>query len=282
VGIHPFGKYLDLQLGVVKLPFSILELNPTARFEFADYGPGNELTKDLGFAGHDIGAQLVIAPLEKSRWLRATLGAYRAHAHDEHASPLGMLGARVESEALKHLRCGVDVLWQPRSYQYKEAFNTSSKDVLPNPPDPLFPASEYWGDAYAASADVSFTPKRFSARAEGMLGKRGDRVTAYGANHFAGAWLILSHRFEVGDTKLRPAVRGEWFDADSTRRGGTRRALSGSFTTEFSKRIQLMLDVTHIWVEPKTPVLDPPKPFPETPYLDLDATRITLQLQAQY
>ena len=55
------------------------------------------------------------APLPKAKYLEITAGIFRGHAHGEQASPLGAIGARVESKPFKGLRLGVDFIAQPQS-----------------------------------------------------------------------------------------------------------------------------------------------------------------------
>lgn len=280
--LRPFeSAHFEVLAGIMKLPFSTMELDPIAEFELANLGISDDLIKDLGFGGRDLGAQVVYSPFSKARWLTAVVGAFGGHAEDEHASPVGTISARLESRPLKGLRLGVDGAVQPRDLEYKRPFDTSSKDVLPNPPDPFYPTAKYWRKGNAASADVSFDRYHFDARAEVMAGDRTDVMNAYGAQRFMAGWALLAYRFKLGPLKLRPAIRAEWLDADATRQGGVRRQVSVALGLWHTKNVLFLLDATHVDVEKNSPLLDPPTPLQTDPYLELSRTVGTVQLQVR-
>jgi hypothetical protein len=279
--LRPIPKRLEIAAGVFKLPFSILELDPVARYELSSLGDADDFIKELGFAGRDVGVEVMVAPLSKPKHLRLILGAFRGHAKDEHASPLGAVGARVESKPWKALRVGLDVVGMPRSANYKQPFETSSKDVLPMPPDPLYPREQRFDSGKAYSADVTFSHKHFTLRAEGMLGDRIDIDTRYGARSFWAAWALVSYRFRAGPVRLLPAARIEWMDADRDHSVGRRRLITLGVNVLFTKTIRFVIDVTHTDVEGNTPVLEQPQPLAVFPYLDLDSTRVVAQLQLE-
>lgn len=281
VSLHPFGPHLDIVSGIMKLPFSTMELDAIADYELSRLGVSDDLIKDLGFGGRDVGAEVIYSPLGKARWLSMTLGAYEGHSHDEHASPVGALGARVESEPLKGLRFGADAVHMPSDLEYRRPFDTSSKDVLPNPPDPFYPTAQHWRAGTAASADFSLDRWHWRFRVEGLAGDRIDVDTAYGAKHFMGAWALLAYRFRAGPVHFMPTLRAEWLDMDSTNKGGVMRQVAVGWNTSFSKRVNLVLDVTRIQVEDGTPVLNQPTPLQTDPYMDLSRTLFTGQLQVQ-
>src|SRR5262249_14410828 len=156
------------------------------------------------------GAEIMVAPLAKPRWLRLIAGAFRAHAADEHASPLGAIGTRLESKPIKGLRVGVDIVAMPFSSDYKRPFETSSKEALPNPPDPLYPNERRYAGGKAYSADITYSRHRFMIRGEGMLGDRIDVDTRYGARSFWAAWGLMAYHIHVGVFQLVPTLRAEW------------------------------------------------------------------------
>jgi hypothetical protein len=279
--LRPLPKRFEITAGMFKLPYSILELDPSARFELADFGEADELVKDLGFAGRDIGVQLMAAPLAKSKWLRVSAGVFRGHAHDEHASPFGAIGGRLESKPLKGLRIGADVVGFPRTLTYLRPFETSGKDVLPDPPDPLYPRAQQWQKGVAYSADVGYERKRFVVRGEVMYGDRVDTFTRYGAETFAAVWGIAAYRFPVGPVQLMPALRAGLLDADRQHDVGLRRELSAGLTMLFLERARFLIDVTRTDVQADSPLLDQPKPLQDPPYYELDHTRVVAQLQVE-
>jgi hypothetical protein len=279
--LRPLPKHLEVYAGVFKLPFSTMELDPIARYELANLGPSDDLIKDLRFAGRDTGAEVMLAPFSKAKLLRVYVGAFRGHAHDEHASPIGAIGGRIESKPVKGLRLGVDSVVQPWSLTYPRPFDTSSKDVLPMPDDPLFPRAQHWASGAAYSADITFDRWHLMLRAEGMLGTRVDVDTRYGARSFWAAWGLAAYRIRIGAFELRPALRAEWLDADREHPVGLRRTLGAALTCAFTNQVALLVDATRTDVQSASPILDQPRPLPGFPYLELDETRIVAQLQVE-
>jgi hypothetical protein len=279
--LRPIPKHFELHAGLFKLPFSILELDPIAKYELSSLGPADDLTKDLGFGGRDTGADVMLAPLHKAKLLRVYAGAFRGHSHEEHTSPLGAIGARIESRPVKGLRLGADVVDHPYSPTYQRAFDTSNRDVLPMPDDPLFPRAKHWASGAAYSADVTFERFRLMLRAEGMLGTRVDVDRRYGARSFWAVWGIVAYRFRAGPVRLMPALRAEWLDADREHSVGLRRALTAGVSCFFTKQLRLLVDVTRTDVEPGSPFIAQPLPLPGFPYFELSTTRVVAQLQLE-
>ena len=277
--VRPVPKRVEVAIGILKLPFSTMELDPIARYELSELGATDDLLKNLGFAGRDVGVELMVAPFAKPKLLRLSLGAFGGHAKDEHASPLGAVGARIESKPLKGLRLGVDAVGMPNSQDYKRPFQTSGKDVLPNPPDPLYPREQRWTAGKAYSADATFERHHLTLRAEGLLGDRVDVAERYGARSFWAAWALLAYDVHVGWLRCTPVVRAEWLDLDRDHDVGQRRELSGGIGLPYKKKMRLLFDVRRTSVQKGTPVLDSPKPLPAFPYFDRSSTRITAQLQ---
>lgn len=281
LSLRPIPRRLEFMVGQFKAPFSILELDPTSRFEFTDFGPSNELLGALGMAGRDLGIQLLAAPLRKRKRLQLMLGAFQGHARDEHDFPAAKLAARIEVKPIKSLRLGVDAVRHLRDVTFNRPFNTSDKDLLPAPPDPLYPAQKRWGKGGAYGIDARYKRKGLMIRGEAIYGDRIDIDERYGARHFWSAWGLCAYRFKVGRVKLMPAIRAEWLDADAGHGKGLFRTLSASLTTIAWSRLRFVIDVTRTDVEAHTPVLDQPKPLQADPYLALDHTRLTAQLQLE-
>jgi hypothetical protein len=279
--LSPVPKRFELVAGVFKLPYSILELDPVARFELPNLGQADDLIKNLGFAGRDVGVEVMFAPLPRPRWLRATVGIFNGHAKDEHSSLVGAIGARLESKPIKGLRVGVDAVGMPSAQDFKRPFNTDSDDILPNAPDRMYPREKRWGSGIAYSADVSYTRKYWSVRVEGMLGDRVDIDERYGARSFWAVWGLVAYRFKVGPLGIMPAARVEWLDMDREHDVGARLELSAAVNVLYKKRIRWLFAVTRTDVQPSTPFLEQPKPLPYVPYFAIDHTRVTLQLQLE-
>ena len=279
--VRPLPKRVEIALGILKLPYSTMELDPIARFELTDLGATDDVIKRLGFGGRDVGAELMVAPLPKPKLLRISLGAFAGHAKDEHASPLGAIGARIESKPLKGLRLGVDAVGMPTSQDYKRPFETSSKDVLPNPTDPLYPREQTWAAGKAYSADATFERHHLMVRAEGLLGDRVDVAERYGARSFWAAWALLAYDVHAGWLRLTPVLRAEWLDLDRDHDVGRRRELTAGVGIPFKKQMRFLVDVKRTDVQKGTPVIDPPKPLPAFPYFDRSSTGVTAQFQLE-
>jgi hypothetical protein len=275
------GK-LELVVGLFKLPFSVLELDASSRFEFADFGPVNRLVSELGFAGRDLGVQAFWAPLRKAKRLRLSLGSFGSHANGEHDSPFGALAARIESKPNKHVRLGVDWVEHTKRVTYDRPFDTSDKDELPNPPDPLYPAQRRWDKGRALSADVRFKNKGLMVRGEFLYGDRVDRDERYGARTFWAAWGIAAYRIDLpSHVRLLPALRYEWLDADREHEVGVHQTFALALNVLFWERTRFVLELTRREVQADTPLLDQPKPLQLEPYLALDSTRVIAQLQLE-
>jgi hypothetical protein len=262
-----------------KLPFSVLELDPIANYRLADTGEADSLVKDLGFAGRDVGAEIMLAPLSKPKRLRLAIGVFRGHAHDENGAFVGALGARIESQPMKGLRFGIDWVGHPYKVVYRNATDTSNKDIIPFPADPMYPRAETWTRGQALSADAKFQRYHLTFMVEGMLGTRVDYDTRYGAETFAAIWAVLGYRFAVGPIHLMPVVRAEWLDADREHDVGLRRELSAALNFDLTQSVRFVIDVSRTDVQANSPVLDMPKPLPVDPYYELDETRVVGQLQ---
>ena len=274
-------KRVEVAAGILKLPYSTMELDPIARFELSDLGTTDDLIKDLGFGGRDVGVELMAAPLPRPKLLRITLGAFGGHAKDERASPLGAIGARIESHPVKGLRLGVDAVGMPHSADYKRPFATGSKDVLPVPPDPLYPREQRWDAGKAFSADIGYERHRITIRTEGLIGDRVDVDERYGARSFWAIWALAAYEVHAGWLRFTPVIRAEWLDTDRDQSVGGRRELSAGVAFPYKKRARLLVDVKRTDVQAGTPVLNPPKPLRELPYFDESSTRITAQLQVE-
>ncbi|HVY28133.1 MAG TPA: hypothetical protein VHB79_16360 [Polyangiaceae bacterium] len=274
-------KRVEIAAGLLKLPYSTMELDPIARFELSDLGATDDVIKNMGFAGRDLGVELMAAPFSKRKLLRFTLGAFSGHAKDERASPLGAIGARIESRPIKGLRLGVDAVGMPNSQDYKRPFKRSSKDVLPMPSDPLYPREQRWAAGKAYSADISYERHHFTFRSEGLIGDRVDTDERYGARSFWAVWALLAYDVHAGWLRFTPVIKAEWLDLDRDHDVGGRRELSAGVAFPYKKRVRVLVDVKRTDVQAGTPVIDSPKPLPAVPYFDVDSTRITAQLQVE-
>lgn len=281
VSVRPVPKRVELAVGLLKLPYSTMELDPIARYELSDLGQTDDLIKNLGFGGRDLGAELMVAPFAKPKLLRVSLGAFGGHAKDEHASPLGAVGARIESKPLKGLRIGVDAVGMPTTQDYKRPFETSGKDLLPSPSDLRYPREQRWAAGKAYGADLTYDRHHLMLRGEALIGDRVDVEERYGARSFWAAWALCAYDFQLAWLRFTPVLRAEWLDADREHDVGRRRALSAGLSFPYEKQLRFLVDVTRTDVQRGTPVLESPKPPPAVPYFARDSTRLSAQLQLE-
>lgn len=280
VTLSPVPKHVRFLVGVLKLPYSILELDPIAKFEFTKMGDANDLTKGMGFAGRDIGAEIVVSPLPKPKHLTLALGLFRGHAHDENASLIGAVGARAETHPIKGLRFGVDWVDFPKTETYLNPFTTGATTLLPNPENPNFPRSQTWLSGHAFSGDITFSRWNLMLRTEGMLGTRVDHDTLYGASRFGAFWGIAAYRIPAGLVDLQPELRAEWLDTDLDHSVGVRRTLTAGFATFVTKYVRFVIDVARTDVQANSPFINQPLPLQDVPYNAISNTCVTGQLQA--
>ncbi len=280
VDLRPVPKHVHFLAGILKLPFSITELDPIAAYEFTRMGQANDLIKGLGFAGRDVGAEVMVTPLAKPRYLTLALGAFRGHADEENGTLFGEVGARAATEPLKGLRFGVNWAVMPKTITYLNPFDTAHKDLLPNPENPNFPRSRTWDKGQAVSADVTFHRFGLMLRTEGMIGTRVDHDTQYAASRFGAVWGIAAYRFPLAKSfSLQPALRLELLDTDLDHNNGLRTQLAAGFATYFTKSVRFLLDVERTIVQDNSPYIDQPLPLHAVPYNALSNTCITGQVQ---
>jgi len=279
VELRPLPKHLHFAAGILKIPYSIHELDAIARYEFASSGDANAMISDFGFGGRDIGAEVIVSPFSKPRYLTLSAGVFRGHANDETASPIGVIAARLETQPIKGFRVGGGIVSQPQTSVDLSALNTSGKDLLPNPTDPLYPRARTWQKGNAYGVDLTFQRGPLRLRAEGLLGDRVDFDSRYGATQWAAAWATAAYRFDLGLIAIEPALRVEFFDSDFKRDAGLHREFSFALGTHVYKSTKLVVDVTRMDIQDNTPVIDQPLPLRAVPFNALSYTRATVQLQ---
>lgn len=248
-------KAITVTVGLFKIPFSLLELLPIAEFELANVGPTDDLIKDLGFGGRDIGAMVEVAPLKKKKWLELQGGIFQGDSvGPQHYSVPGILAFRADSRPIPKLRLGADCATRVHSV-------TDRADVLSAP-------YEKYSTGTACSADVTLAYKKFGLRAEWMTGVRTDTPEHPGGNvrNFMAAWAIASYRFKLRNKlALLPAFRFEWLDEDESHDTGIITSISGGMALEFFTSTRLLFDLTRQNVQVGTRYRsDPPFYRPST------------------
>ncbi len=291
VEVKPIPRRLEITAGAFKIPFSTMELDPIASYEAASLGPTDDLLKDLGFAGRDVGAQVRVAPLSKRKLLQLYFGVFRGNAVDENASPTGTIAGRIESRPLKFLTVGASFADKPVTQLYERPFTISRSKVIPRPDlGSTNPYAKHLGAGKAAEVDLALKLGGLSVRGEGLMGDRVDLDTRYGAQRWWAAWGLAAFRFSAGPIDLMPVARVEWLDGDRDRSdSGQRLSMTAGLNFLFTDGIRLLLDVSRTNVQAGSPLLSQPKPLPvptadatgwvDHPYRDLGNTKVTVQLQ---
>jgi hypothetical protein len=229
--LHP-TKAVTVTAGLFKIPFSLLELLPIADYEFADVGPTDNLIKDLGFAGRDVGAMVDVAPLRNGKLLHLQAAIFDGdndHAQ-RHVLP-AMLAARITSRPLKQLRLGVDCAYRPHAVSDTEAGSVY----------------ERYSEGGACSADAALAFGHFGFRGEWMAGKRTDTpsITDHGTHDFMAAWAVASYRLKLSrKMALLPALRAEWLDEDQPSSQGQTTYLTAAMNLELSASARLLFDLS--------------------------------------
>ncbi len=270
-------------VGLFKRPYSLLELLPIADFEFADVGPTDEVLKELGFGGRDMGAMVQVEPLAIKRWLNLSAGMFAGDGEGRFASAVGLLAARAESSPLRIVRLGADASYRPRRTLMLLEDTVDYKGV------------DFLDRGGAVSGDVSLAVGRMEVRAEGLYGKRVDMMSRRndgtgfyvgdcpsGNCHWLAGWGLVTYRVPVGKRSvLMPAVRAEWLEMNRERHLGKRTYLTGAVDFDVTPELRLLVDVTWRHVQPGSQSLNQLNQFITfgSEIYDLSGTRMTLQAQ---
>ncbi len=270
-------------VGLFKRPFSLLELLPIADFEFADVGPTDEVIKELGFGGRDMGAMVQVEPLRTKRWLNLSAGMFAGDGEGLYATAFGLLAARVESSPIRSLRLGADASYRPRRTPMLLEDTVDYKGV------------DFLDRGGAVSGDVSVAFGRMELRAEGLYGKRVDMMSRLndgtgfyvgdcptGSCHWLAGWGLATYRVPLGRRSvLMPAVRAEWLEMNREQHLGKRTYLTGAVDFDVTPELRLLVDVTWRHVQPASPSLNQLNQFITfgSEIYDLSGTRMTLQAQ---
>lgn len=229
---------ITVTAGLFKIPFSLLELLPIADFEFADVGPTDELIKDLGIGGRDIGLKLTVTPLAKRKTLSIEAGIYDGDNHNLQKNPgPGILAARAKVRPVSHLEVAGDCVYRPT--------NVRDLDDSGNP-------YQKHSKGGACSVDASFSYHRFAIRGEWMTGKRTDAPLFHDDkdHRFSAVWALASYRVRLKKSmSLRPAVRVEWLDEDQPSNIGQTFALSAALNLDLSNSTRILFDLTRSRVQ---------------------------------
>ncbi|HEY5957149.1 MAG TPA: hypothetical protein VIV60_11370 [Polyangiaceae bacterium] len=273
-------RRVRFDVGLLKRPFSLLELLPISKHELSDVGEVDNFIKDQGYGGRDFGVIARFQPLSRRRMLTVSIGAYRGDIDEGFdASPVKLVGGRLETHPIKHLRLGVDAVWRP----FSNVRMTEPADASVA----AYTKAAVMKHGMAASTDATLTFRHFEARAEMLLGKRTDLVAIASSNgrqsSFWAAWIVLAPQFEVGNVLLVPAARAEILDVDPLNpAGGRKRTLSAVLGLVPFTGVRLLTDVTRSWNDRDFIALDKvPWSHGQAKYYVTEPnwTRVTIQTQ---
>jgi hypothetical protein len=235
--IRPF-KWLEITAGLFKRRFSLLELLPIADFELTDEGLTDNLIKDLGFGGRDIGASFRISPLAKKRLLSIYLGAYAGDPEEGYNTSIGkLLNARIESKPFPFLRLGIDGSWRTSVSAGHEKYPDYLQETTTLTPGKAF------------SADVTYSANGLEIRAEVMYGDRTDAMWIQPDVKFLSTWALAAYRFKLWNFGLMPAVRFERLDGEANRAGGARVYATAGINLLFTDQLRLLIEASRYSVE---------------------------------
>jgi hypothetical protein len=243
-------RRLQIDFGLMKRPYSLLELLPIAKHELADLGPTDTFIKNQGFGGRDMGAVIRYQPLPDRRMMTISVGAFRGDIDEGFdASPIKLVGGRIETHPMKHLRLGVNAVYRPYdNVEMQETTETTSSGIDTS----SYKKTVTMRKGAAAGSDVTLTYRHFEARAEALFGKRTDanQLPNGKQGSFWAAWIVIAPRIPIGKWLLVPAVRAEVLDTDALNPNGQRRLLTGVLGVVPSPGLRVIADVTHVWTDP--------------------------------
>jgi hypothetical protein len=285
-------RRLQVDLGLLKRTYSLLELLPIAKHELADVGATDDFIKSQGYAGRDVGAVIRYQPLPTRRMMTISLGAFRGDIDEGFdASPLKAVSARVETHPVKHLRLGANAVWRP--YESVKMTN-QTEDVTATGTGTTTTTTTYnrtvtMKKGAAAGTDATLTYRHLEIRGELLLGKRTDPIENQSlADRLAGkqgsfwaAWVVVAPKIEIGKWLLVPAAKAEILDTDAMNSNGQRRSIVGVLGVIPMNGVRIIADVTRTWTDPslrafdKVPWTSSPKIYVTEP----SWTRATLQAQ---
>ena len=279
---------LQITAGLFKRSFSLLELLPIADFELADVGPTDDLIKDLGFGGRDIGAMIRVSPLPKKKLMHLFLGSFAGDNEEGYdAKPWKLLTARIELRLSKSLRLGLNGAWRPSENVVRFDHTGATSRAFP-PYEPFAFGSEYvnLGKGKAFGGDTTLAAGGFGLRAEFLAGTRTDVIYRGDARTFLSAWGIATYRIPIDTWSLLPALRVEWLDTDREHDTGGRLYVTGGLNFDFTSNLRLLFDLSYLHAQLGTPALNdipwyPGNPFKLGPTRPGEANRIGFIVQMQ-
>ncbi|MSP93287.1 MAG: hypothetical protein EXR79_16085 [Myxococcales bacterium] len=270
------GKRFDVTLGYIKRRSSLLELFPTAEFEFAWPGPTDGFLRDMGWSGRDTGVLVRFLPLPKRHWLTVHAMASGGGVEDGLAAEPGkLLALRLEGEPWQgHLRLGGSVSLRRETVQaYNPKKGQTPFDVIDS--------------GWMAGADATLALGGVELRYEALTGTRTDlalRKAYKQGRAFMAAWGVASYRARLWGVGVMPAVRAELLDVDRADTDHGQRLLgSAALNVDLGKGARLLLDFSHYATQAGSLALDDvPHASDGTRVPDVDWMRWTVQVQGEF
>lgn len=272
-------KRLEIDFGLLKRTYSLLELLPIAKHELADLGPTDDFIKNQGYAGRDIGAVVRIQPLPTRRMMTVSLSAFRGDIDEGFdASPIKLLGARIETHPIKHLRLGVNGMWRPNN-------NVKMQQVTADDGTVGYQQTVSMYRGAAVGFDATLAYRLLEVRGEVLAGQRTD-VNPYSTARqpdFLAAWLLVAPKIPVGKWVLVPAAKAEILDIDALNTGGRRQVLSLVVGAMPLPGYRVILDVTRTWTDYDVMAMqNVPWVKPKIYVYEPNSTSATLQAQVVF
>jgi hypothetical protein len=251
-------RWLQFDIGLLKRPYSLLELLPIAKHELADLGPTDDFIKNQGYGGRDIGAIARIHPLPSRRMATLSMGAFRGDLDEGFdASPLKLVGARLEVNPIKHLRFGVNGVYRP--FKNVKMVKTEVEDPTTGVTETTYPKTVTMTKGGAMGVDATVAYKHLEVRGEFLLGQRTDPAVAANEKqkNFWAAWVVVAPKIKLGKWWLVPAVKAEILDVDAQDdTTGRRRVLEGVVAVVPHEGVRIMADVTRTWTDRRLTSMD--------------------------
>jgi hypothetical protein len=245
-------RRLQIDFGLLKRTYSLLELLPIAKHELADLGPTDNFIKDQAFGGRDVGVVARYQPLPTRKMMTISVGTFRGDIDEGFdASPLKLLTARIETHPVKHLRLGVNAVFRP--YDNVKMLKTKVDDGNGGT-DTIYVKTVMLKKGAAAGTDATLSYRHLEIRGELLLGKSTDNIDAVyprvTEGSFWAAWLVVAPRIEVGKVLFVPAAKAEVLDTDALNPNGQRRTVSGVLGVVPMNGVRIIVDVTRTWADP--------------------------------
>ncbi len=273
---------LWLRAGLFKRPFGLLELISVSEFEFLNLGPTDALIKQQGYAGRDTGLELKAHPFgKKGKYLSLQLASFAGGTKGPYASPVGLLSARAETQAVSGWRFGLGAAYRPQRSKRLEGQQDLPVDDLDK--------------GLALGVDATGRWLGFESRLEGMYGRRTDLismgaspVSAAGGDcpqrgcHFASVGSTLSRAIPLGKRLLVPAIRAEFLDANVETAGG-RRSMYGAAVNFFpNPAMRFSVDLLRVDVSARANAFSQMGDLVTSRRYELSMTQLAVQVQLVY